>query len=262
MMLSGRFLEAHDVIASHYGVIDRVARDPRKHLAQGGVTRFEQIYGVAFAEARVVGAVRYLEERPEVSPEELSDRWLEEGYEKLAGGSYCLHLESEGLFVFNGFYPQLLRHYTREAARIVVFVLSGDPAWAAARRSLIGSTDPAAAETGSIRRELLESADELRLSAVTPNLNGVHLSAGPVEAVVELIRFTDDRTGAPPSYGDFTFGETLLREFSVAATEAILSNPDVVVDGATVSIFDLTEELDADEAIRVLSAVRGRIGGG
>ena len=92
-----------------------------------------------------------------------------------------------------------------------------------------------------------------------PNLNGVHLSAGPVEGLVELIRFTDDRSGDPPSYREFSYGKQLDREFSSKEIRAILSNPDVSVESRRTSIFDLTEESDADEAISKLREVMSQV---
>ena len=39
MLLSGAFLDRHNVIARHYGVIDQVARSPKEYLAETGVER-------------------------------------------------------------------------------------------------------------------------------------------------------------------------------------------------------------------------------
>lgn len=273
MVVSGRYLGQHRIISHHYGVIDRIARDPRAYLPDSGVEQFEELFGRPFEEAHVVGGVEYLRMRPDLTPDALSDAWLAGGYEKLGGGTYCQHLASESLYLFNGFYPKLLKHYTRRSARIAVLVLRGTLEWESARRDLIGSTDPASAAEGSLRRTLLDRAGDLGLPAVSPNLNGVHLSAGPLEALVELIRFTCDRrtrgathTGqgidgeSPVSrVRDFLFGRQLADMLSEQEIAAILANPEIEFDGSITSVFDLTEELEPHAALAVIEQVRDQL---
>ena len=52
----------------------------------------------------------------------------------------------------------------------------------------------------------------------------------------------------------------LQSRFAAEQIEAIMNNRDVVVDKTAVSIFDLTEELDASDAILRLESVAGQLG--
>jgi hypothetical protein len=80
------------------------------------------------------------------------------------------------------------------------------------------------------------------------------LSAGPVEGLVELLRYnTDFAAGKDTSIEDFAFGKALCARFSKGSVEKILANADLSVDGRMVSVFDLTEEKDAAEAIELLA---------
>ena len=153
----------------------------------------------------------------------------------------------------------MLRHYTRASARIHVFVLRGSESWKRVRSGFIGTTDPSNAQAGSIRRELLNRHEELGIPVISANLNGAHLSAGPIEGLVELLRFTDDRTSEPPSPESFIFGAQLRSLFSLEQVERLLGNPDLDSGGSTVSVFDLTEELDASDAVARLEELKSLI---
>jgi hypothetical protein len=94
----------------------------------------------------------------------------------------------------------------------------------------------------------------LGLPEISQGANGVHLSAGPVEALIELKRFNSDFSGERPTmdYTDFPFGVKLRKEFSEKQYEKIVSNINVMVNGKLLSIFELTEDKDAGAAISIL----------
>ncbi|MGL4370132.1 MAG: hypothetical protein ACRCUT_10755, partial [Spirochaetota bacterium] len=118
----------------------------------------------------------------------------------------------------------------------------------------LGATDPAKALTGSIRRALLDRCSELGLTAVVPSLNGAHLSAGPVEGLVELVRYNSDFSDPAKvqALSDYSFGRVLEKEFPSDIIKKILSNSDCMYGGKRISVFDLTEEKNADEALALL----------
>lgn len=55
------------------------------------------------------------------------------------------------------------------------------------------------------------------------------------------------------SISDFSFGKMLLNSLNAQQLEAVTSNSNIPVDGKSVSVFDLTEEKDSDEAIELLA---------
>ena len=85
-------------------------------------------------------------------------------------------------------------------------------------------------------------------------MNGVHLSAGPVEGLVELIRYNSDFSSQNgiKNISDYSFGRALKSEFTEEQINRIMSNEDLIIENTKVSIFDLTEEKNSDEAIESL----------
>jgi hypothetical protein len=256
VLLSGAYMEEHGIVAEHYGVIDAVARDPAANLSEQARRRFRELYGHD-ADERVVGGLAYLAAHPELDAEALAKQWLGRGADKLAGGTYCQPLPGEGLYLVNGFYPRMLGHFTAPASRVAGFVLRGDVRWAAARQGFCGATDPARAAPGSLRAEIFRRQGDLALSEVSANLNGVHLSAGPLEALVELRRFASDLSASatPRPVEDFEFGRALSQRLGAGAVRALLRNPTVATPQGARSAFDLTEEKEPGEALEILATV-------
>ena len=259
--ISGAYLAKHGIVSEHYGIIDAAARDPGSTITEDMRGVFQESFGADSNGVRLVGGVRYLQDHPELDSATLSRLWLERGYVRLGSGTYCQHVAGEDLYLINGFYPRMLEHFTKEQSCIMTFVLRSSTSWGAARREFVGATAPADAKAGSIRNSLLERKQEFGLAAVSPNLNGVHLSAGPVEGLVELMRFTQNREefSGRPNVADFMFGQVLSERFSPEVVEAILGNVPVETDSGIQTAFDITEELDSEEALTILaSALEGR----
>jgi hypothetical protein len=254
-VIGAGYLERHGLIAQHYGVINQIASDARNRISEAGRTLFEALFELPFAQARVLGGLEWLQEYPAFNPDSLDYLWQNGSFQKLAGGTYALPLRLDGQtsYLVNGFHPRQLAHFTAQGRSIVVFTLVGDCAWSVARNQFIGKTCPADAAPGSIRRTLLEQKDAFGLKAVTPSWNGVHLSAGPIEALVELIRYhSDPEKGLFKSPGDYRMGQALLREWDESTVKALLANPILRIREKNASVFDLTEERNADDALELL----------
>ncbi len=259
LLLPSSYLKEYDIIASHYGVINAIARNAAKNLNAGARKAFADIYGKELRDLPVMGGLEFAAAYPELSPEAIDYLWQNAPVKKLGGGAYCgeIRIDGQPVYLVNGFHPRQLEHFIQDGRFIIAMTLCGNTSWKDARNKLIGKTNPADAEPGSIRRTLLDSRDEFGLAAVSSSWNGVHLSAGPVEGLVELIRYNSDFSSSSklkPS--DFSFGQALLKEFQPATVERILENPEVVYENNTVSVFDLTEEKDADEALPILRATK------
>jgi hypothetical protein len=99
----------------------------------------------------------------------------------------------------------------------------------------------------------LQNRKKLGLPVVSSSWNGFHLSAGPVEGLVELIRYTSDFSQHENrNYKDFSFGKRMASTFNGETINRILNN-DIVDTGAKrISVFDLTEEKDSREAMEIL----------
>lgn len=95
---------------------------------------------------------------------------------KFGGGFYCGRMIDEDkekgvapMFVINGFYMAMRGKYTNEPASIHYYTVEWDPrvmSWKDFRSKLLGSTDPAEAAEGSIRREIYNSWQSLGLATI------------------------------------------------------------------------------------------------
>ncbi|MBN1952661.1 MAG: hypothetical protein JW801_15775 [Bacteroidales bacterium] len=258
ILLPAPYLEKHSVIAQHYGVINAIARDAKNNLNPNAIARFEELFKQSFKKAVIYGGLEFLKVYPSLTATGLDYLWQNSGTEKLGGGAYAqaLKLDGEQVYLVNGFHPRQLEHFIMPGRSIVALTLTGDLDWGIARNQFIGKTNPADAGQGSIRSTLLAGREKFGLQAVNSSWNGVHLSAGPVEGLVELIRYNSDfESGFPLSYDDFQFGKELLDNFNPDIADKIISNVTADYKGKSESIFDLTEEKNAEEALEILREV-------
>lgn len=254
-ILGSSYLEKFDIIAQHYGVINAMSRKPLGFLTQEGAEKFKSAFGKPAEEANIAGSIEFLDRYKEYDPLSLNELWQKTKSVKLAGGTYCapLIIGDEHVYLINGFHPRQLAHFTEPGRSIITMTLGGDIDWSAARNEFIGKTNPEDAKAGSLRNELLKQQNNFGLEEVNSSNNGFHLSAGPVEGLVELMRYSSDfSTGDLKTTSDFMFGRMLNKEFSSDEVRFICSNGIVVHNQSRMNVFDLTEEKNADRALILL----------
>jgi len=157
---------------------------------------------------------------------------------------------SSSLFCVNGFYPSLKAAYEKDGAEVHLLVVAWDPArlsWAAFKNDVIGATNPEQANDGSIRKKLLEQWDPLGLPE-QPNGtdNGVHASAGPLEALKERLLWCGFDLEKDPT-GSRLVQLAVWDESRHPAINELLENPDVDVAGFKGKAFDLLENKDTPD---------------
>lgn len=254
-VLSAQYLDDYDIIARHYGVINRLSNDAAGNLSEDAKEKFKNEFSINADEAEILGSLHFIKEFPYFTPIGLDYLWQNAPFVKLAGGTYVqrLLLDGQEVFLVNGFHPRQLDHFTKADRSIITMTLCGNTNWADARQKFVGATNPAAAEDKSIRKDLLIKKDEYGLKTVNSSWNGVHLSAGPVEGLVELVRYNSDyKNDEKATIDDYAFGRRLRENFSEQQIIRIMDNCNVMHEGKTVSVFDLTEERNSDEALRLL----------
>lgn len=106
---------------------------------------------------------------------------------------------------------------------------------------------------------------------VNMSSNGVHMSAGPLEGLVELQRFMSTEgnfvssswprfsfigshfLGSKVDLKSLSFGAHLASiGFSDAQLSELAGNPNATLDGKNESVFDMTEEKSFDESGQIL----------
>ncbi len=257
-VINAAYLKQHKLISQHYGVINQLSASAKSSLSVEAIVRFESLYHENASTSNLLGSLEFMEAYPFFSPTAVSILWQNSPTEKLAGGTYVQKLSIDGkpTYLINGFHPRQLEHFITPGRCIVAMSLSGLTDWNTARNRLIGKTNPAEAAEGSIRNTLYKNSKAFGLQEISSSWNGVHLSAGPLEALVELIRFTSDyENGVLSLPENFNFGRQLIQEFGKEKTIYFLKNPILSIEGRKISAFDLTEEKDREECIDLLKGV-------
>jgi hypothetical protein len=256
-VLRGDYLSGHRIMDQHYGVINSISHGGRAAIAPAAEAKLVSECGALIDDgAPVLGGHEFLKEFPQVSAFALALLNNNLGTTKLAGGTYVMSVKVLGqpCLVLNPFHPyQLEPYYAPDNAIVVMACRAGQP-WAELRRKLAGATDPLKADAGSLRQLFLKDKDALGLADVSQNANGIHLSAGPLEGMVEIQRFFTDHEGDQPlSFTDTSFGQLLASQgLSIDQITALAGNPVIGSEGTGTPAFDLTEEVDAEQAYKLL----------
>lgn len=250
-MLNSSFLSENNTIANHYGIINAIAKDVKSNITTEAINKFSEIYNKEFGKVKVFGALELLKSQENIDEKILADLWKECTIQRLAGGIYCgeVIFNNETLYILNGFHPPQLAHFIEKGRIIVTMNVSGETDWQKARQDLIGNTYPEKAEKGTIRRDLFDKYGKMGFEDVSYVINSIHLSAGPLEGLIELMRFNNSEMNS------YLFGQQLRDSFDKDIYEKILSNPIVNYNGAEISLFDLTEEKNSDVSIEILKEI-------
>lgn len=262
-VLGSEYLQKNNIIAQHYGVINKLATNPLVNMtesAKENLLKFADVDNLD--KINVLGGVQFLEKYTAFNDVSLDVLLQNLSPKKLAGGTYVVKVkvDTDEVYLINGFHSRQLKHFTANGRNIVVMTVSGDLSWADARSKFVGATNPETADSASLRSNLLKNKEAFGVPEVSQGLNGFHLSAGPVEGLVELIRYGsnfEDNEGVK-SYKDFSFGQKLAEAFSDSEIKTIMGNENVTFEGKTVSTFDLTEEKSANESIELLKKAFGK----
>ncbi len=239
-------------MSQHYGVIDAVSKRGTESMSVGALKRLEEVIGSTSPRPLLLGGHQFLERFPYFSAQALGVLYDNLEIVKLGGGTYCARLvvHGESVLLFNGFHPEQLDRYIHPGAAIVILVVRTSKPWSVIRTDMTGATNPAKAAPESIRGALYASKERLGLDEVSTGKNGVHVSAGPVEGMVEIIRFMSNADqGHLLEPEQTTFGRLLIAAgCDRSQVEWIATNPAVRANGEMIPLFDLTEELDATSA--------------
>ena len=198
----------------------------------------------------MLGGHQFLTDYPGFGPYSLGVLFANLSVGRLGPGTYAgvVTVDGQPVVILNGFHPRQLSFFTADDTVCAFLHCSSDTAWDSLRNDLIGTTDPAKADAGSIRGTLFADPDGFGLATVSSNFNGVHMSAGPLEGLVELARFFGG------SVGDYSFTAALAAAgVSADGISELAENPTLEAGGERGSAFDLTEGVDAGPAAALLA---------
>lgn len=252
--LYGPSLESDSLMEQHYGVLSQYSKCASRRVAEFDPIAVKDLNDRLGGEAQILGGHEFLEQYPFFSAEALACLHDNSPSVRLASGAYAAAVEVNGMpvGVVNGFQPAQMSDFYSRGSVILVMIVRSSSSWHSLRKGMIGATNPKRATEGSIRRLLMDKRDELKLGTFDALRNGVHLSAGPLEGIVEVSRFGPSVDARPLSPQDTTLGSELAKN-SPIPLELMLDNPLVDTTDGSQTLFDATEEVDAARLISVLS---------
>jgi len=258
-VVGGPYLDKHDVMVQHYGVISQIYKQGFSAISDQAKAKLSSDFGADVAAVgNPVGGYEFIQAHNEFNPLSLCVLSDNIGCARLAGGTYLLKFKYFGktALVLNPFHGYQLVPFLSKGNALIVFECRSKTSWEDLRSKLCGTTDPTTAVAGSIRNELLVHKEKTGMVSVDKGNNGVHMSAGPLEGLVELKRFFSDAdNGVSLSYTDLNFGANLVAAgLTEEQVNQLATNPDVPHEGKNISVFDLTEEKDAAESVATLKA--------
>jgi len=260
-VLGGDYLEKHSLMVEHYGVISKISKEGVSAISDQAKEKLQADFkDLLAAGAEVLGGHQFLKAQPQFNAFSLLVLNDNLGTKRLAGGTYAMTIKVLGkpYILLNPFHAYQLVPYTTSGHAIIAFEGLSKLPWAELRQNICGVTDPKAAEAGSIRSLFLHNREALGLGDVDKGTNGVHMSAGPLEGMVELQRFfTDhDASSAKLALDNLAFGSLLLHSgVKPERLAELATNPDLSLEGKNVSAFDATEEKDAQESAKLLAVL-------
>lgn len=261
-VMGGKYLQDNDIMARHYGAINLVSRLGLQALTSAAREELARCFpSEGSQEFTVLGGHQVLDWADgRIDAEGLESLWEKTaGQKRLAPGVYAnrFSLFDQELIILNGFHPQQLDYFISVGKSIVVMVIRSESPWRVLRSQLIGATDPNKAEQGSIRKLLLENVGALGLTSISKGKNGVHLSAGPLEAFFEIERFfgSTAELWAHSNLAAAAAGAGLSND----TLQGLSTNPSGLFGKGEQSAFDATEELNMQDVIDLMK-IEFRVG--
>ncbi|MET7641169.1 hypothetical protein [Streptomyces sp. NPDC005438] len=233
----------------HYPRLHRVAADGTQALTTAAHGELATLQGETGA-TEVLGAFEALAHDAHLTPTTLDERFRERGVHRLGSGSYAAPVEVNGCLVtvLNGFLPALAAGYGAPSALVALIECHSSREIADLRSGLLGTLDPTAAEPGSLRGAVHLAAERegIRLSEGS---NGVHLSAGHLEAMFQVWRYFSAADGA--GMEATALGRSLEGRGVPASTVTALATDQNLREssGEQVSPHGATENLRRDEVL-------------
>lgn len=256
-IVGGRILDEQEIMNRHYGFINVLSRSASKVLNAADKKRIEDALGMSISGYTILGGHEYLQQYPAETGSDLDRFWFTGKSTKIRSGFYVRAVNKNGkdIILVNGFHPQQLAHFTQPSHKIVLLLLHSNTAWSILKNEMVGATFPEKAAPESIRGILYSHAHEYGFESVTIANNCVHLSAGPFEAMFEIVNFFGKLIGL-----DFQQQPPLILrrmlEAGIAYEQAInvLNNPIITLSEKQVDLFTATEDMNTDEAVTLYKA--------
>ena len=254
-------IDKDKLIDQHYYAIASKATLLKPEQLPVPEAKFEAKFGIPWKQALADGLVYNAIDacaKLGVDADGLDAKWQDAkaagDMEKFGGGFYGAKL-GDGIFVFNGFFMTMRAAFVAPGASIHYYVVEWDPndlKWSEFRGDLLGPTDPEVAPLASLRGEIYAEWKALGLpNEPFTGENGVHASASPLEGLAERANWLKASV-SKDSFGKAALAAGVPRK----ALDSWFVDPRVRVKGGeSGSVFDMLEDLDADECLAAMLTI-------
>ena len=260
-VVSGSALEKYNIMSKHYNFINVMSNAASVSMDADNKKKIEESFKLAPGKYEILGGHEYLKEFDDETMDGLDKLWFKEKSVKLRSGLYLRHFKKNGreIVLVNGFHPKQLAYFTDNSHKIVLMLLHSNTAWSALKNDMAGATFPEKAAPTSIRGEFYINAKNYGLKPITVENNCVHLSAGPFEAMAEIVNFFGKITNMDIKKQQPLMLKKMLAS-GIAYSKAIetLGNPAVELASKQTDLFTATEEMDSDKAISIFKETLGK----
>lgn len=190
--LSGAEVARGGFFDRQHGAVARFALAPdAAALPLGGPSAseaFESAFGQPLGKVLAAGSLLPAEAaraKLGLSPDDLLREWAEHGATRLAPGLYVAHLDHEGIYVANGFYPAMRAPFADpDGPGVMTFELAFDTPWRDFNEVVVGDESPAAALEESVRGYLYDRREALDMR-IDRYDNVIHAGASPLETLLD-----------------------------------------------------------------------------
>ena len=254
-IVGGRVLDSKEVMNNHYGFINRLSRLASRVIDSEDKLKIAIKLGLSEVEStdyQVLGGHEYLIKYPNENFVSLDKLWFSKKSLKLRSGFYvqAYETQSDKIILVNGFHPAQLDHFTNPSHKIILFLLRSNTDWSVLKNQMVGATFPEKAVQESIRGSLFAKPSKYGLEEVSIANNGVHLSAGPFEAVFEIHNFYGNIYGFDLEKNKPLALKRMI-EVGIPYNQSIvvIRNPIFKIPEKEIDLYSATEDLNTDEGV-------------
>lgn len=250
-VVSAEDLEMHGVMSAHYGYINFISNNASKIETEDKEKIAQMLGHTVDSLPQILGGHEILKKYPNWTAAELDKFWFTKKSMRLRGGFYFneFNLDGTPTVMINAFHPAQIEHFTTSGRHIVMFVGQSIRSFEDLRTNMIGDTYPEKSVPGSIRAELFANPKDYGQEKVDIGNNGIHMSAGPFEALKEIYNFYHLLFGVDLIKNPTNIMSALFKNgLSIEATLATKENP---INSEGKDLFSKTEIENTQSSIDI-----------
>lgn len=249
-------MEKYGFMDRHYGFINTLSRKASQIITEEENDKILQVLEIDNSEEyKLYWWHEFLSIHPELTAFELDELWKTKQSIRVKSWFYVQKYDYnwEKVIFVNAFHPVQLEYFTNPNHKTLLLLCDSDRNWSELRNDLIGNTYPEKATPDSIRWDFYVNKDVYGIEKVYISANCIHMSAWPLESFFEMNNFfwNLEETGFNILQTNI-YKEVLSNWWNVENVKLLLSNPKKIVDWKEINAFDLTEDKNTKEGIKLV----------